>query len=85
MVVTNSALKFNLLSILLLQFSHIYLFERFIGHLDDALFPIDGFSHFPECFVELWLHHQNDRPQLFPQIELQTPQGASACRMLHSQ
>mgnify|MGYP000786687682 CR=1 FL=1 len=52
MVVTNSALKFNLLSILLLQFSHIYLFERFIGHLDDALFPIDGFSHFPECFVE---------------------------------
>ena len=32
MVVTNSALKFNLLSILLLQFSHIYLFERFIGY-----------------------------------------------------
>ena len=47
MVVTNSALKFNLLSILLLQFSHIYLFERFIGHLDDALFPIDGFRAIP--------------------------------------
>ena len=37
------------------------------------------------CRHHIWLHHQNDRPQLFPQIELQTPQGASACRMLHSQ
>ena len=46
MVVTNTALKFNLLSILLLQFSYIYLFERFIGHLDDLEEHSKEYWHF---------------------------------------